>query len=320
MKMRLLVHEHGTDRTEDAREQAGALGPAPRDQRPYVPSGVHLGAMNDLELEYSPSSRVGGSAEPFVADYRARSAAVRDELGDRIVRLAGGSLLVAGEPNAPLLVFIHGGYWQALSAEESLYLATGALAQGWSYLAVEYTIAPVGNLVAMLAECHAVLSLVGPLVGPLVGSLVGSSPASSLCPQRVVLAGHSAGAHLAAMVSLVRPSPLPIDLVVLLSGVFDLRPLVRTSVNDPLGLDDSAASSLSPLLLPHEGGSEAVIAWGDNETDAFKAQSGLYAAYLAARGVRVSTLECAPRHHFDIVDDLVDPHTPLGRLTRGGSA
>ena len=303
MKMRLLVHEHGTDRTEDAREQAGALGPAPRDQRPYVPSGVHLGAKNDLELEYSPSSRVGGSAEPFVADYRARSAAVRDELGDRIVRLAGGSLLVAGEPNAPLLVFIHGGYWQALSAEESLYLATGALAQGWSYLAVEYTIAPVGNLVAMLAECHAVLSLVG-----------------SLSPQRVVLAGHSAGAHLAAMVSLVRPSPLPIDLVVLLSGVFDLRPLVRTSVNDPLGLDDSAASSLSPLLLPHEGGSEAVIAWGDNETDAFKAQSGLYAAYLAARGVRVSTLECAPRHHFDIVDDLVDPHTPLGRLTMGGSA
>ena len=79
--------------------------------------------MTDLEREYSPSSRVGGSSEPFVADYRLRSEAARALLATRLTTTSGGTLLVADDPAAPLLVFIHGGYWQALSAADSLYLA-----------------------------------------------------------------------------------------------------------------------------------------------------------------------------------------------------
>lgn len=258
--------------------------------------------MIDLEREYSPSSRVGGNAEPFIASYQARSAAVRSELGDRVVDLGGGTLLVEARPAAPMLVFVHGGYWQALSAESSLFLAPGALANGWSFAAVEYTIAPAGTVASMVRECRTALARL----------------AAATSPSTTVLAGHSAGAHLAAMASIVQQPPLTIDRVVLVSGVFDLRPLVHTSVNDPLGLDEDSAGILSPQLLPCLSRPEVVVVWGGNDTDSFKAQSRAYAAHVGAAGAQVSSFECALRHHFDIVDDLVDPDTPLGRATLGG--
>ena len=79
--------------------------------------------MEDLEREYTPGSRAGGSADPFVTDYRVRSAAARRDLDGVVVEVGAGSLLVPAGSSAPLLVFVHGGYWQALSAGESLFLA-----------------------------------------------------------------------------------------------------------------------------------------------------------------------------------------------------
>lgn len=258
--------------------------------------------MSDLEREYSPSSCVGGDSSPFMAEYEAESDATRALHGDRMTVLSDGTILVVEDPSAPLLVFIHGGYWQALSAAASLSLAPAALARGWSYAAVEYTIAPAGTLPQMVSECEAALSALS----------------AALSPSSVVLVGHSAGAHLAAMVSLVSASALRIDRTVLLSGVFDLRPLLQTTVNDPLGLDEAAAVALSPQLLPVVAGHSVVVAWGDNETGAFKQQSRAYSAHLANTGMEVSAFECTGRHHFDIMDDVVDPRTELGRHSIGG--
>ena len=259
-------------------------------------------SVSDLEQEYSPSSRVGGSAQPFVDDYIERSAAARTALAGRVVELPTGTRLVAAEPGAPLLVFVHGGYWQALSAEASLYLAPGAAAHGWSYAAVEYPIAPGGTLPEMVEVCRTALAELAAL-GPY---------------REVVLAGHSAGAHLVAMVALAATSPLPVDRVVLLSGVFDLRPVVLTSVNDAVGLDPDDAASFSPALLPVASPMRTLVAWGDNETDAFKMQSHVMAAKLRLAGAPVTEIEHSPRHHFDIVDDLVDPADPIGAFTLGG--
>ena len=253
--------------------------------------------MDNLEREYSPSSRVGGSADPFVADYQARSAAARAQLGSRVQPLGldgeSGWMVPAGEA-APLLVFVHGGYWQALSATDSLYLAPALAQLGWSYAALEYTLAPEAGIEQMVAECAA-----------------GLAALASLQAVRVVLTGHSAGAHLAAMVAQVHSSPLTVDRLVLVSGVYDLRPLVHTTVNEPLGLDDAAAAALSPMLLPHAGRvADVVVTWGDNDTDAFRAQGLAYAEMVGAR-----SLECVGRHHFDITDDLADPGSTLGAIT-----
>jgi arylformamidase len=263
---------------------------------------IYIGVVTDLEREYSPSSRAGGSAAPFVADWRARSSAAMEALSDRVRALPGGTLLADAGAGAPLLVFVHGGYWQALSAAESMYLAPGALSLGWSYAAVEYTIAPEGNLPTMVDEVTAALR----------------SLAAAVTPRAVVLAGHSAGAHLVAMASLVRPSPLRVTRVVLLSGVYDLRPSVMTTVNEPLGLDLASAVQSSPMLQPVVDTPEVTVAWGDDDTDAFEAQSTAYAAVLRRAGAEVTSLRCDGRHHFDIVDDLVDPGTELGAHTLGG--
>lgn len=261
-----------------------------------------MAVVPDLEQEYSPSSRVGGSSQPFVDDYVARSAEARAALGARVQTLADGTEYVSAGPGAPLLVFVHGGYWQALSAAASLYLAPGALAQGWSYAAVEYPIAPQGTLPQMIAACTASLSAFAAL-GP---------------HREVVVAGHSAGAHLTAMMALATVPAIAVARVVLLSGVFDLRPIVHTTVNDPLHLDEESAAGLSPALLPIASPTPTLVAWGDNETDAFKAQSHVMAARLRIAGAGVTELERSPRHHFDIVDDLVDPADPIGAFTLGG--
>jgi arylformamidase len=201
-----------------------------------------------------------------------------------------------------VLVFIHGGYWQALSAEASLYLAPAALALGWSYAAVEYTLAPGADLPTMVRQCRAALAA--------IGASLGDGP--------LVVAGHSAGAHLAAMVTLVEKPPVAVARTVLVSGVYDLRPIVHTTVNDPIGLDRAAAEAMSPMLLPISADPEVTVVWGDNETDAFKAQGSSYAARLRDAGLEVAAFECSGRHHFDIVDDLVDPATELGAFTLGG--
>jgi arylformamidase len=258
--------------------------------------------VTDLEQEYSPSSRVGGDSGPFVAAYEARSAGARRSLGARVRRVEGGSLVVSAGADAPVLVFVHGGYWQALSAEASLYLAPAALALGWSYAAVEYTLAPAAGLHVMVRECLVALTAV----------------AGELGDVPMVVAGHSAGAHLTAMAALVQEPPVPVDRVVLVSGVYDLRPLVHTTVNDALALDLPAAETMSPMLLPVTGRTEVTVVWGDNETDAFKAQGTTYATRLRDAGLEVAAFECSGRHHFDIVDDLVDPATELGALTVGG--
>lgn len=265
---------------------------------------------DDLEREYSPSSRVGGSAAPFVADYGRRSAAAVAALGDRVITLGDGTRVVAGDAGAPVLVFVHGGYWQALSAAESMYLAPAALAAGWSYAAVEYTIAPVGSLEQMVAQCSEAIPAVVAALGTALGGPVGP----------VVVAGHSAGAHLAAMTTLVADPAVDVRRTVLISGVFDLRPLLATTVNDPLDLDLARATALSPMLRPPPPGRrrDVVVMWGDNDTRAFIDQSRAYAAVLRDHGHAVAELEVAGRHHFDVVDEIVQPGSAANRRVADG--
>lgn len=252
--------------------------------------------MADLEQQYAPSSVAGGSSAPWEAQYRRRSAAARDAVGERLVELDGGSLLVdAGHPDAPLLVFVHGGYWQALSAAESLFPADDLVRLGWSFAAVEYPLAPQSSIESMMGECATTL-----------GRLARGSR------RRVVLVGHSAGAHLAAMIALAQRPPIQIDTLVLVSGVYDLRPLVGTSVNAPLRLDHDRAASISPLLLPLQAHQRVIVAWGEIETEAFEEQSRTFAARLRELGSTVEELRCANRNHFDIVFDLAEPRSELG--------
>ena len=263
----------------------------------------------DLESEYSPSSVSKHPASWYIEEYGRRSAAVRNSLGERLEKCRYGSgddeytLVARHSDSAPLLVFIHGGYWRALSADECCMWAQDALDSGFSFASINYTLAPMASLERIVAQCRLATSWL--------------STESGLHPARTVISGSSAGAHLAAMCSTAHPQPQNIGGAVLLSGVFDLTPLVSTTVNDAVMLTRPDAVRLSPQHAPVNPIDRVVALWGREETEAFKSQSRTYAEKLAAAGVPASTVEVAGCDHFDLIYDLISPGTSLGDTTIG---
>jgi arylformamidase len=132
----------------------------------------------------------------------------------------------------------------------------------------------------------------------------------NLDTSRLVIGGHSAGAHLGAL-SISDMTDWSATGFVGVSGVYDLPPLLRTSVNHDLQLDDAEAHALSPLSRHADPRLRYLCAVGGAETDGFRRQSANYASMLCSRGCVADYLEVANRTHFDVLDDLADPDTAL---------
>lgn len=265
--------------------------------------------LDNLETEYSPSSVAKHPAQWYIDDYGRRSTATLASLGDRIAREAYGPgpdeyvLLARAAPTAPLLVFIHGGYWKALSADDCSMWAADALDLGFSFASVNYTLAPTASLERIVMQCRTAMEWL--------------LDSSGLVPTNVVVAGSSAGGHLAAMATTANPRPSRCNAAVLLSGVFDLRPIVPTTVNQPLGLTVPDAVRLSPA---HSRVSPIPVVRafvGDEETVTFKTQSNEYIDKLRTAGVDATCRIVAGRDHFDLIYDLLTPGTDLGDTTIG---
>ncbi len=281
-------------------------------------------SLDDLqrEREYTPSSCIGGNYQPYIDAYVQRSRQAREQaqvLGGRWLDLRYGpampqhtALCVPAAAKStspcPLLVFFHGGYWQELSAADSLFAAAACIQQGCAFAAVNYSLAPAVGVSDIVDECRCALA-----------QLQGQAGTLGLDSTRVVVAGSSAGAHLAAMVCLPAPGAAAAvwrpSAAVLVSGIYALGPLVGTSINTALGLTPTSARSLSPALLPLQGFPRAHVCWGAIETEAFKQQSQRFAQKLARAGTLCSTAEVPQRNHFDVILDLADENTPLGQHT-----
>lgn len=261
-----------------------------------------------LEREYSPSSTIPAlSAE--IAGYQAASGAARRAAPP--ITIAYGSrpsetidwFSPPGPGSHPVLIYIHGGYWQELSKNESAFMVTDLLREGIGVAVVDYQLAPAARLESIVDQCAASAN-----------HMLGQAADLGADPGRIVVAGSSAGAYLAAMV-LGRVDRLAGG--VLLSGIYDLRPLVGTYINDPLGLDESRAAALSPLGRPMRSLAPLVVAVGENETSEFHRQTDEFAADRRSRGHPVVELRAVGRHHFDIPYDLGNARSALGRHSLG---
>jgi arylformamidase len=267
------------------------------------------------EREYSPSSCAPSSAT-IIADYASRSRQAERNLPCRKnLRWGDGpdeqfDFFPAASPNAPLLMFIHGGYWQELSKDASLFAAPDCIANGIAYAAIDYTLAPRASIATIVDQCRRA-----------VASLHRQAAALGFDHRRLFVAGSSAGAHLAAML-LVRgwheTYGVREDAVagaVLLSGIYDLAPLIGTYIDAALHLTLADATALGPIRLAHGRSVPAVVAWGEFETGEFKRQSQHYAEKLRVEGSSVSEFEAPETNHFDIVFGLADRTTTLGSAT-----
>lgn len=249
---------------------------------------------DNLEREYSPSSCVGGDISGYLERYAAESAAARAELACQLDLRYGTAddevldlFLPSGPGPHPLHLFIHGGYWQALSHKEAATLARPLVARGIAYAALNYRIAPAGTLEQMVAQCHQALAW-----------LARQATTYRLDVGRFTASGHSAGAHL---LSMMMTRPVPLVGALLISGVYDLQPIILTSINAPLGLNAARAEALSPLRLPIAQLCPVRVTVGENETSEFHRQAREMALHLAAEGCPTALAIHAGSNHFDII-------------------
>ena len=207
-------------------------------------------------------------------------------------------------PQTPkgLSIFIHGGYWMRFSKASWSHLAAGALARGWAVVQPNYTLTPDITIGGITAEIARAITAIAPLVdGP------------------IRLVGHSAGGHLATRM-VCEPSQVPehiinrVQHVTSISGVHDLRPLMRTSLNETLKLSELEARNESPSLRRPKSG-VAVMCWvGADERPEFLRQNDLLANIWHGLGADMATHHAPGRHHFDVIDDLRDPTSSLCAL------
>ncbi|XP_074463378.1 kynurenine formamidase isoform X6 [Larus michahellis] len=196
----------------------------------------------------------------------------------------------------PALVYIHGGYWQCLSKDESGFAAPPLVSQGVAVVALGYDIAPKGHMDAMVLQVRRSLAFLVRRYSRIRG---------------LYLCGHSAGAHLAAMVlatDWTEYGVVPdIKGAVLVSGVYDLEPILHTYVNDALNMSREVAQRNSPMLcIPSAApmSCEVLVAVAQHDSPEFRRQSQEYGQALRAAGWSVSLLDLAGVDHFDIIEKL----------------
>ena len=253
--------------------------------------------ITDWDDAYANGPHVPGSAD--YPDRWARDAAAFRETA-RLERLEGGDLFHPEGTPRGLAVFIHGGYWMKFDPSFWSHLAAGALARGWAVAMPGYRLAPKARIEAIGAEvARAVAEAAARVAGP------------------IALSGHSAGGHLAAR--LICPGGLPepvlarVSSCVPISGLADLRPLMRTAMNATLGLDSAECAAESPALL-EPAAAPPVTAWvGGMERPEFIRQSRLLADAWAGLGLSTECVVDPGLHHFNVIDALTRRESPLVR-------
>src|SRR5579872_4756205 len=262
--------------------------------------------MADLETEYSPRvsvpdheqifARWARTAENYRADLlKSGRAELGLAYGDTPRQFLDLFLPSAGEA-APLAMFIHGGYWRAMDPSFHSQMARGLNERGFAVAVVGYDLCPTVGIADIIEQMRRACAFLWQRFN-----------------RRIFVYGHSAGGHLtAAMVATdwqkLWPKAPP-DLVpagYAISGVFDVTPLVKTSMNQDFRLDDAEARRISPIFWPVPSGRALYAAVGDLETDAFKQQSrNMTEAWRKAKA-DTRYAEC-PGNHFTVVDALSDP-------------
>jgi arylformamidase len=196
-------------------------------------------------------------------------------------------------------LFVHGGYWQATGKAWFSHLARGANAHGVTVVMVGYTLCPDATVAGIVDEVRAAVAFAVKNLG---------AP--------VTVFGHSAGGHLAACMLATdwRARDLPADAVraaMPVSGLFELEPLVATSVNRKLGLDAAEARRLSPIAWRPPAGRSMVAYVGGAETAEFRRQTSAFAERWSDAGAKATAVEVAGQGHFGVIDALAEPDSPM---------
>lgn len=263
----------------------------------------------DYEAEYNNRKRV--PEYPEIAERWSMLAAAYRLAGDTELDQPYGSrerqrydLFHAAEDDAPLVVYIHGGYWQRGDRKDYSFVARELNSAGITVAIPSYTLCPAASVMEISDEIQLCLAALWKKL-----------------KKHPTVIGHSAGGHLTAEM-LARDwsgfAGVPNTLVragYAISGVFDLAPLIGTSLNEALGLTKGTARAASPLFRPPPPkGRRLVAAVGGDESAEFRRQSREIAENWRKVGLNADYEAIAGTNHFTVVDELVRPDSAM--LTR----
>lgn len=275
----------------------------------------------DYEAEYNARARVpeyeeiflrwAGDAEIYRADALKEG---RAELGlayGDTPRQTVDLFLPQRSAAAPLALFVHGGYWRSLDPSLFSHTARGLNARGIAVAVAGYDLCPIVTIADIIEQIRRVCVFLWQRRG-----------------QPMLVYGHSAGGHLAAcMVATDWPSlypKAPTDLVAAgyaISGLFDLAPLLKTSMNQDLKLDGELARRVSPQFWPLPSGRVFDTVVGALESSEFRRQSRELAEAWKQNGAQTRFAEIAATNHFTVLDGLTDPQSAMtarvAELARG---
>jgi arylformamidase len=195
----------------------------------------------------------------------------------------------ADRPGAPVLVFVHGGYWQGGDKDACSFVVEGPASAGFAVAVLEYPIAPEANMQTMVASMDRALTWLTHHVRDLGGD-----------PHRLHLCGHSAGAQLVAMMLASHPPASAL----LISGIYELEPIRLCYLNEKLGLNAKDAEQFSPLRHLPAHCPPVVVAVGARELPELQRQSASYGAALREHDAPVQELPLAGHDHFSVLEEL----------------
>lgn len=259
--------------------------------------------MNYWDRQYNPRLAVA-DPERYFASWRTRAALARaNHAGHAELRYGAHErerLDVFHSPAARgTLVFLHGGYWRAFGKEDFSWIAVPFVQAGISVVVASYPLCPHASLAAISSSIAAALGYLG---------------AEVLLPaerRRLVLAGHSAGAHLAAQ-NLAQPG---VHAFVGISGIYDLQPLLHAPFLSAMGWDAAGLHAMSPLYASAPGACRIVLAVGGAESHEFHRQSQRLAEAWAPPCEGVLTVP--GMNHFDVLESLCESGSALSDRTLG---
>ncbi len=271
-----------------------------------------------LDTQYNNRARVPDHARTF-ANWAAASALARAKsvarLDQRYGDGAGETLDVfpAVSPpaaGAPVLVFIHGGYWRSLDKADHSFVAPSFTADGAMVVVPNYALCPAVGIEHIVLQMAAAVAWVWHHAADYGGD-----------PKRIALAGHSAGGHLAAMLLSCRWKEVADDLpaqplagALSISGLYDLEPLRHTAfLQADLRLTPASVARLSPAFFPRPKGAKLYATVGSDESDEFLRQNRLIRDVWGPTAVPVC--ETVPAsNHFTVLASLADPQARLHAL------
>jgi len=259
-----------------------------------------------LQAEYDNSAKIAGS-DTLLATLPGLAAAFRAQHPHAEYGLRYGPsprqvldvFWPSADPSAPLVLFMHGGYWQHSDRSAWSHVAAGLLAHGIGVIMPSYDLCPAVTMTALVANVRSVVPMLYARYG------------------RPMLAiGHSAGGHLAATLLATdwTAHGLPANAIhaaMPISGLFDLPPICRTHQNDALHMDETEARTLSPMFLPAPGKPITAMVGGDEGAE-YTRQSRELAANWGGHWESLPGL-----HHFNVVGELTSPSARLTQVAVG---